>query len=261
LNRPTPLPARAWRLTRMALHVVRGFATIAFVFPGASRERQDQMVRAWSHHVLGIFGVSISVAKPHDFDQLHAQSQGKRLFIGNHVSWLDIYAVQSVTGARFVAKSELAAWPVLGRLMRNAGTVFIERNKRADTLRINQTVREHLEGGTVIAIFPEGTTSDGRDVLKFHGNLLQAAMDAGAEIVPFCLRYMDAQGHFTDTPAYYGDMTMWQSIKLVLRQRKLHVDLAFFSPLAQEQRSRRELAMAAQTMIRERVLGHTAQDR
>jgi 1-acyl-sn-glycerol-3-phosphate acyltransferase len=257
LSRPTALPVRAWRLTRMALHVVRGFATIAFVFPRISRERQDQLVRAWSHHVLGIFGVSISVAKPHDFDQMH----GKRLFVGNHISWLDIYAVQSVTGARFVAKSELAAWPVLGRLMKNAGTVFIERAKRADTLRINQTVREHLEAGTVIAIFPEGTTSDGRDVLKFHGNLLQAAMDAGAQIVPFCLRYMDAQGHFTDIPAYYGDMTFWQSIKLVLRERKLHVDLGFFSPLATQDRSRRELAAAAEAIVRERVRGHTPQDR
>jgi len=241
----------------MALHVVRGFATIAFVFPKASREQQDQLVRAWSHHVLGIFGISISVAKPFDFDQMHS----KRLFVGNHISWLDIYAVQSVTGARFVAKSELAAWPVLGRLMKNAGTVFIERARRADTLRINQTVREHLEAGTVIAIFPEGTTSDGRDVLKFHGNLLQAAMDAEAQIVPFCLRYMDVHGHFTDIPAYYGEMTMWQSIKLVLRERKLHVHLSFFSPLPKNGRSRRELAAAAEAMVRERLRGHTPQDR
>lgn len=257
MNRPTPLPVRAWRLTRMGLHVLRGFATLAFIFPRVDRDRQDRLVRAWSHHVLGIFGVSISVAKPYDLEQLSK----KRLFIGNHVSWLDIYAVQSVTAARFVAKSELAAWPVLGRLMRNAGTVFIERAKRADTLRINQTVSQHLEAGEVIAIFPEGTTSDGRDVLKFHGNLLQAAIDAGAEIVPFCLRYMDADGHYTDAPAYHGDMSFWQSIKLVLRERRLHVDLSFFHPLAQDGRSRRELAHAAESMIRERVRGVTPQDR
>jgi 1-acyl-sn-glycerol-3-phosphate acyltransferase len=257
LNRATPLPVRAWRLARMGLHVARGFATLAFVFPRVDRAKQDQLVRAWSHHVLGIFGVSISVAKPYDLEQLGE----KRLFIGNHISWLDIYAVQSVTGARFVAKSELAAWPVLGRLMRNAGTVFIERTKRADTLRINQTVREHLDAGEVIAIFPEGTTSDGRDVLKFHGNLLQAALDAGAEIVPFCLRYMDADGHFTDVPAYWGEMTFWQSIKLVLRERRMHVDLSFFHPMAQDDRNRRDLAHAAESMIRERVHGVTAQDR
>lgn len=252
---------RALRLARMSAHIVRGFATLAFLFPGASPERRDALVRAWSHHVLRIFALSISVTKPRGFDQMHSPEGKRRLFVGNHISWLDIWAVQSVTGCRFVAKSELASWPVLGQLMKNAGTVFIERAKRADTLRIGQTVQQHLEAGIVIAIFPEGTTTDGRDVLKFHGNLIQAAIDAGAEIVPFCLRYTDARGHFTDAPAYIGDLSFWDSIKLVTRQRRMHVDLHFFSPLAQDGRNRRELAAAAEGMVRERLHGFTPQDR
>jgi len=243
----------------MAVHIVRGLLTLAIIFPGATPQKRNHLIRAWGHKVLGIFAVSLTVHKPHDFDP--APERGKRLYIGNHISWMDIYAVQAVTATRFIAKSELRTWPVLGRLMVQSGTVFIERAKRSDTRRINETIREHLEGGTMIAVFPEGTTSDGRDVRKFHGNLLQAALDASAEIVPFCLRYTDAQGHYTGAPAYIDELTMWDSINLVLREKRLHCELTFFSPLAREGRGRRELAAAAEGMIRERVKGFTPQDR
>jgi 1-acyl-sn-glycerol-3-phosphate acyltransferase len=257
LSRPTSIFIRAWRLGRMVLHIAGGFATLAFVFPKATAQRRNHLIRAWGHQVLRIFAMTLTVEKPHDFDP----ENGKRLYIGNHISWIDIYALQAVTAARFVAKSELATWPVLGRLMVQSGTVFIERDKRSDTLRINQTIRERLDGGTMIAVFPEGTTTDGRDVLKFHGNLLQAAIDGGAEIAPFCLRYSNAKGHYTDATAYIGDLSFWDSIKLMLREKTLHCELTFFAPLSQDGRNRRELAAAAENMIRERVKGYTPQDR
>jgi 1-acyl-sn-glycerol-3-phosphate acyltransferase len=241
----------------MALHIARGLLTLATVFPRATTAKRNRLVRAWGHKVLRIFAVSLTVVKPHDFDP----AASKRLLIGNHISWLDIYVLQAITAARFVAKSELAAWPVLGRLIANSGTVFIERAKRSDTRRINHTVQSHLEAGEIIAVFPEGTTSDGRDVKKFHANLLQSALDCGAQIVPFCLRYTDTRGHYTDAPAYIDDLSFWDSIKLVLRQRRMHCELTFFAPLAQEGRDRRALAAAAHAMIRERVMGHTSQDR
>ena len=241
----------------MTLHILAGLVILATSFPKATPARRDQMVRTWAHQVLGIFAMSLTVVKPHDFDP----AAGKRLLIGNHVSWLDIYVLQAVTAARFVAKSELATWPVLGRLIANSGTVFIERGKRSDTLRINQTIRARLDDGAIIGVFPEGTTTDGRDVLKFHGNLLQSALDGGAEISPFCLRYTDARGNYSDAPAYIGDLSFWDSIKLVLREKKLHCELTFFTPLAQDGRNRRELAAAAEQMVRARLQGHTAQDR
>lgn len=241
----------------MGLHILAGFAKLATVFPRATAARRDQLVRAWGHKVLRIFAVSLTVEKPHDFDP----QAGRRMLIGNHISWIDIYVLQAVTAARFVAKAELADWPVLGRLMVQSGTVFIERGKRSDTLRTNQTIRTRLDQGAIIGVFPEGTTTDGRDVLKFHGNLLQAAIDGGAEIAPFCLRYTDAGGHYTDATAYIGDLSFWDSIKLMLREKKLHCELTFFAPLIQDGRNRRELAAAAENMIRERIKGHTPQDR
>jgi 1-acyl-sn-glycerol-3-phosphate acyltransferase len=257
VTRPTPLAARAWRLARMAAHIVRGLATLALVFPRAARARRDQLIRAWGRDVLRIFSLRHVVDAPPGFDP-HA---GPRLLVGNHVSWLDVYALQAVTAARFVAKAELASWPVVGRLIRQSGTVFIERGRRSDTRRINHTLRAHLEAGEVIAVFPEGSTSDGRDVLKFHANLLQAALDADAEIVPFCLRYTDTRGHYAAAPAYVGDMSFLRSIGNVLREPRLVCEVTFFPPLDRRGRSRRELAAAAEQMVRERLHGHSRQDR
>ena len=241
----------------MAVHIAQGLVTLAFVFPRASPARRQRLIRSWDGKVLKIFGMRITVDTPPGFNF----STPKRLYIGNHISWLDIYALQSVTAARFVAKSELAAWPVLGRLIAMSGTVFIERTKRADTRRIVQTVQQHLENGEVIALFPEGSTSDGRDVMKFHGNLLQSALDADAEIVPFCLRYTDAKGRFTMAAAYVGEMSLWESLRFILREKKLHCELTVFAPLDTAGRDRRQLAHAAETLVRQRLQGHTRQDR
>lgn len=257
MSRPTPLSLRALRLSRMGLHLLRGLATLALVFPRARQSRRDGLIRAWGAKLLRIFAVRLIVDAPPGFD-LRA---GRRLLVGNHVSWLDIYALQAVVAARFVAKAELATWPVLGRLIRQSGTVFIERTRRSDTRRINHTIAAHLAAGEVIAVFPEGTTSDGRTVRKFHANLFQAAVEAEAEVVPFCLRYLDARGNYSAAPAYIGDLTFWQSIRQVLRERRLTCELTVFAPLERAGRTRRELAAAAEQMVAERLRGHSRQDR
>ena len=91
------------------------------------------------------------------------------LIVANHVSWLDIFVLNTLQPARFIAKSELKRWPLVGRFATNAGTLFIDRARRHDTHKVNRHAAEVLAHGDVIAIFPEGTTTDGRDVLPFHG--------------------------------------------------------------------------------------------
>ena len=255
--RATSLLTRAARLARAGAHLAQGLMTLAWVFPRATRARRERLMRAWDGKLLRIFGVRVTVNAPPGFDLAHP----KRLYIGNHISWLDIFALQAITATRFVAKSELAAGAVFGRLVRQSGTVFIERARRSDTRRINLTLREHLAQGEIIAVFPEGATSDGREVKKFHANLLQAALDAEAQIVPFCLRYTDAQGNYTDATAYVGEMTLWQSLQRILREPTVRCELTLFVPLETQGRDRRQLAHAAETLVRQRLHGHTRQDR
>ena len=257
MTRETAVVTRLWRLARVAAHVARGLAMLALVFPRAGQKRRNTLLRAWARKLLRIFSIRAIVDAPPGFDL----AAGARLYVGNHISWLDIFALQASTAARFVAKSELAAWPVLGRLARNAGTVFIERGKRTDTRRINQILRSHLEAGEVIAVFPEGTTGDGRDVRKFHANLLQPALDAGVEIVPFCVRYLDTAGNYSEATMYIGEMSFIESVARVLREKRLVCELTFFSPLSTAGRSRREVALAAEQLVRERIRGYSRQDR
>ena len=114
------------------------------------------------------------------------------LVTANHVSWLDIAAVHAVCPqARFVSKADVRHWPLLGWLIGAVGTLFIERERKRDAMRVVHQMAESLIAGDVVAVFPEGTTGDGRALLPFHANLLQAAIAAEAPVQPVALRYTE----------------------------------------------------------------------
>lgn len=159
---------------------------------------------------------------------------GATLFVANHVSWLDILAMMSVRPMRFVSKSDVRRWPVLGWLVACGGTLFIERGRRSDALRVVHLVAESLRAGDAIALFPEGTTSDGHGLLPFHANLLQAAVVTEAPVQPIALRFSDAGNPVSAAAAYVGDMTLVQSLWAVASATGLtaHVALLPVQPTA-----------------------------
>ena len=117
---------------------------------------------------------------------------GATLLLANHISWLDIVAIHAVAPqARFVSKADVLAWPLLGWLIKGAGTLFIERERKRDALRVLHQVAEALKAGDTVAVFPEGTTGDGATLLPFHANLLQAAIATGTPVQRVALRYSD----------------------------------------------------------------------
>ena len=101
-------------------------------------------------------------------------------------------AVNAVHPARFVSKADVGHWPFIGYLVASGGTLFIERERKRDALRVVHQIAAALQAGDIVAVFPEGTTSDGHDVLPFHANLLQAAIATAAPVQPLVLRYRDA---------------------------------------------------------------------
>lgn len=114
---------------------------------------------------------------------------------------------------RFVSKADVLRWPLLGRLVAGAGTLFIERESRRDALRMVQHMAERLQAGDRVAVFPEGTTGDGRSLLPFHPNLLQAAIAADAPVMPLALRYVKAGSQERhDAPVFIGETTLVASI-------------------------------------------------
>lgn len=167
----------------------------------------------------------------------------------NHVSWMDIFAIQAVHPTRFVAKSEIRDWPLAGWIAERAGTLFLRRASRRDTARINELVHSALAQGDCVGIFPEGTTTEGDTLLKFHTSLFEPAVANGARVHPCAIRYEHADGSLCRALAYVGELSFMQSFALALRQRDVVASIRFAPALEAGGMSRRDVAAAA----RERV--------
>jgi 1-acyl-sn-glycerol-3-phosphate acyltransferase len=235
------------RLFRLVGHLFSGLRTLRRDFGGLTDEERQERVQQWSAHALKVLGVELAV---------HGSPPvlGPVLVVSNHVSWLDILVINAARPCRFVSKADVKAWPLVGRLVEEAGTLFIEREKRRDAVRVVHHLAESLRAGDVLAVFPEGTTGDGSAVLPFHANLLQAALSAHSPVLPVALRYVDAKdGGLHDAPTYVGDTTLVASIWRTLCARDLVARLDFGLPQLAEGRDRRTWAEALREDILQRL--------
>jgi 1-acyl-sn-glycerol-3-phosphate acyltransferase len=166
----------------------------------------------------------------------------------NHVSWLDVFCVSSIRPTRFIAKSEIRDWPVAGWIAERAGTLFVRRARRRDTARINEIVHGALAQGDCVGLFPEGTTTMGDTLLKFHSSLFEPAVANQAHVHPVAIRYEHTDGTLCRAMAY-GDLSFMQSLGLMLRQRKVVARLAFLEPIDARGLTRRDAARIAEARI------------
>jgi 1-acyl-sn-glycerol-3-phosphate acyltransferase len=171
------------------------------------------------------------------------------MFVANHISWLDIYLLDAVCPVRFVAKAEVRAWPVVGWLAVKIGTLFIERTRRHDTARAGREVVDALRQGDCVAVFPEGTTSNGTLLRPFHASLLQSAIDGEAMVWPVAIRYQHRDGTANLSPAYVDNMSFADSLFRILDEPELEAEITYLEPLPVQGRSRRELAALAEKAI------------
>jgi 1-acyl-sn-glycerol-3-phosphate acyltransferase len=235
----------AWRLARLILHLLRGLATCAFVFPWAGAALRDRLVQRWSARLLAICRVRVEHVP-------QAPALAHALVVANHVSWLDIFVLNAVRPCRFVAKAEIRAWPVVGWLVDKAGTVFIARGNRRELRHIFKGIVDALGRRQRVAFFPEGTTAAQGAPLPFHANLFEAAIDARVPVQPHALAYLDADGGWHPAVDYTGDTTFVDSILRILGGAPIVARLASLAPIpAGEGTHRRELAQAAQDAISE----------
>lgn len=238
----SPALRRFWRAPRMVVHLFRGLGTIWFVFPRLEAPARRAHIRRWSRRLLHLMGIDIRM--------MGALHHPNVLVVANHVSWLDIFALHAIGPVRFIAKAEIARWPLLGRLVAGVGTLFIERARRHDTHRVNQEVAKALAAGDIVAVFPEGTTTDGTELLPFKGSLLQPIVDAAGHVQPVAIRYRTPDGDISTLPAYADDVTFLGSFWRICGERALVVELTAIAPVAAHARHRRELAREAEDAIR-----------
>lgn len=142
------------------------------------------------------------------------------LLVSNHLSYLDILVLATLTPAVFVSKSEVRHWPVFGWFARMAGTIFLQRTRRADVVRISEEIATVLQGGHLVVLFPEGTSSDGRQVLPFRSSLLESVNGQDRPLSVACISYGVASGSAENDVCYWGDMTIFPHlIKLMTKER------------------------------------------
>ncbi|MBS0442247.1 MAG: 1-acyl-sn-glycerol-3-phosphate acyltransferase [Proteobacteria bacterium] len=206
-------------------------------------------VGRWSARMLRALGIRVEARG--------AMHVGPLLVVANHISWVDILAVNAVHPARFVSKADVRHWPFIGYLVASGGTLFIERERKRDALRVVHQIAAALQAGDIVAVFPEGTTSDGHDVLPFHANLLQAAIATAAPVQPVVLRYRDAHAAVSQAPSYVGDTSLAASLWATVTADKLVAEVIVENALGTRHADRRALA----EHLRELIVGRLKEGR
>lgn len=210
------------RAARLSFHLLRG----VYVTHGQAkrgRERQAELVRSWHARLMRILNIDVQVAGDLPIHTSH-------LWVSNHISWLDIPLLGSLAPhAVFVSKEEVRSWPVIGNLAAGAGTLFMRRGSGSEGART--AINEGLSTGRHIVIFPEGTTTDGHQVKRFHARLLQPAIDCQTPLLPIAIRYLSTEGEVARAAAYIGDDHILGSIGRVLSTRKLVAHVHLLAPI------------------------------
>jgi 1-acyl-sn-glycerol-3-phosphate acyltransferase len=237
-----------WRLLRATLHVLHGMLVMTR-FPALDAAGRHERIRWWSAGLLRVMGLTLKVSGV-------APRPGSTLIVANHISWLDIAAIHAAAPhARFVSKADVLHWPLLGRLIRNAGTLFIERERKRDALRVVHAMADALKAGDTVAIFPEGTTGVGPEPLPFHANLLQAAVATTTPVQPVVLRFADATTAYSEAAVYIGQTTLLQSMWRVATAQGLCAHVQLLPPVSSAHADRRALAEHLRELIREGLPG------
>jgi 1-acyl-sn-glycerol-3-phosphate acyltransferase len=223
------------RLAHAVGHGLHGLAIVVFAFPSLDAAARHERIRWWSRKMLGVLGIG--------FEHAGAPARGGSLLVANHVSWLDIMAIHAVVPeARFVSKADVKAWPLVARLVDSAGTLYLERERKRDALRVVHAVAEALAASQVVAIFPEGTTSTGHGLLPFHANLLQAAIATATPVQPVALRFSEAANAVSEAVEFIGATRLATSLWRTSCGEGVRLRLSFLPPRASAGVDRRILA-------------------
>lgn len=233
---------RGARLTRVAAHMANAAVVAGAGYPFMAPARRGLALQRWSSQLMRHLAANLTVHG-------NPPAAAPYFLVANHVSWLDIFAINAATPTRFVAKSEVRQWPLVGWLCVRAQTLFIERERRRDLARIDALIAEALRAGAGMGVFLEGTTTDGREVLPFKSSLLRPAQAAGVPVTPVAIQYRRKDGSICTEAAYDGDKSVMDTLRGMLSQHEFHVHVHFLPPLQSVGVHRKTLAHEAREAI------------
>lgn len=232
-------------LTRLApaLLLGIGLALLLALLESLRIPRVTRLRARWAQRVLA----GIARALPYRYRVIGALPTQPMLWVSNHVSWADVVVLGQQAPLTFVSKADVRRWPLLGWLATRGGTLFICRGA-GESQHLRATMAQHLRQGGSMAVFPEGTTTDGRGTATFHGRLLGAAIEAGTGVQPVALRYLRDDAIDTSA-AFIGDDDLWCHLKRLLTRPAGVVEIHLLAPLHSQGHDRSSLARAARQAI------------
>ncbi len=228
----------------MVGHTVLAGLILRGIYPRVSPERRRAIKRWWSAKVLRILNVTLQVDGP-----APGTAETGAMISANHVSWLDIFVISSVRPTRFIAKGEIRDWPVAGWLAYASGTIFIRTEQWRDTARINEKVRVALAEGDCLGLFPEGFTTEGDRLRKFHSALFEPAVANHAHVHPAALRYEEPDGTLCREAAFVGETTFFESLAFIIARKAIMARVHFAPPIETEGLKRRDVMKLTESRI------------
>lgn len=204
--------------------IVFGLLCVGLVYPWLRPKSRAWLNRSWSRFLMAACGVRVVFRG-------EPRMTGPVLLVANHVSWIDIFVLNSARATSFVAKSEIRSWPVIGWLVAGAGTLFIERGQRHAVHAMGESMQARFRQGDAVGLFPEGTTSEGNELRPFHASLFEPARAAAVEIQPVALRFLQ-HGQRSGFAAFIGDESLVANLWRVMGTTGLSVEVVFLPPLA-----------------------------
>jgi len=228
----------------MAGHAALAVVLLRTVYPRLPAPRRRALLGWWSAKLLRILNISPRV----EGKRPRSHERGA-MIAANHVSWLDIFVVASVHPTRFIAKSEIRQWGLMGWIADRAGTLFIRRDQLRDTARINAVVHDALAGGDCVGLFPEGITTEGDELRKFHSALFEPAVANQAHVHPVAIRYERSDGDLCREASFRGERTFFESLSLIIGEPAIVARIGFAPTVETAGAHRREVAAQCEARI------------
>jgi 1-acyl-sn-glycerol-3-phosphate acyltransferase len=219
-------------LSRTLRSIARLIAVLSVAFDGLWQHRKlprnasRPQCADWLHQACarGLRAIGVQL-------QVEGRLPTGGLIVSNHLSYLDILAYSASLPCVFVSKAEVEQWPIFGRYARWSGSVFVRRHDRGDAARANISIGESLKHGVPVVLFPEGTTTDGQRVLRFHSTMLQPAIDSAAPVTPCAIRYELEDGDAGREVSWWGDMKLLPHAWNLLGKKSIRAKLVFGEPI------------------------------
>jgi 1-acyl-sn-glycerol-3-phosphate acyltransferase len=167
--------------------------------------------------------------------------QAPKMLVSNHISWLDVFVLGSVYKGHFIAKSEISSWPVLGPIITSAGTLYIKRGVHSAIKKMGLQIGQIIENKNNVLFFPEGQTSDGKQIKKIYSGLFESAIIAGMDVQPMLIIYSDSSGNPSRSVPYIDNQHLLSSIWNVLGEKEITVHLFALETISSKEYTRKEI--------------------